>query len=96
MIRKYITPVLLVFALFALNGSEFLHHHDELNTQHTNDDCRACILNKTLNSALTNVTFVQSGLDHSFIEFLIIETEFSLQNYNPSLPGRSPPPVSHI
>ncbi len=93
-IRKYITPLLLVFALFALNGSELLHHHN--GDSFKSDKCQACLFNKTLNSTLITEPSADLNLQHSYTEFLTEEIQYPQQNYYISIPGRSPPSVSHI
>jgi hypothetical protein len=92
--KQYISALLLVFALFALNSSELFHHHEE--GSHDNAKCQACLFNKTLNSAAVSEPSLNHKLYFSNNEFLSEDTHTSYQTIYSSTPGRSPPAVSHI
>jgi hypothetical protein len=57
-LRKYITPFILVIALFAINGAEFLHHHDASEGKMQEDKCQACIFSHSLNTTLVEQVYV--------------------------------------
>jgi hypothetical protein len=95
-LRKYITPLILVIALFAINGSEFLHHHDLSDTKQQEDKCQACIFNHSLNSTLIEEVYVFTPQVLTFQKVIqitnpVIQSEFFITS-----PGRAPPVVSHI
>ncbi len=50
--RKYITPFVLVLAIFALNGAEFLHHHDGCETRQQENKCQACIFSSSIQQVI--------------------------------------------
>jgi hypothetical protein len=93
-LRKYITPLILVFALFAINGAEFLHHHDAGNFK--DDKCQACLFNKTLNTTLVEDSITKLSIEVSYEPYLLKETNLTHQDFSFSSGGRSPPSVSHI
>ena len=86
---------MLIFAFSAINGAEFLHHHDHIND---NDEskCEACILNHSLKTSLVVQVFI---LTPQLLTYHVISN-----SDNPVLksewfftsPGRAPPALSHI
>jgi hypothetical protein len=93
--RKYSASILLIFALFAINGAEFLHHHDHIN-DNEGSKCEACILNHSLNTAIIEQVFVFTPQVLTFYSiFNNVKPIFSSDWYSSS-PGRAPPAVSHI
>jgi hypothetical protein len=92
--KQYTALLILLFALFAINSAELLHHHDE-NT-HNNDECRACIFSKTLNSTLVTGPSIDLITYYSYDEFLSEDVSAFSQYSFRSFSGRAPPQLSHI
>jgi hypothetical protein len=94
-LRKYFVSFLLIFAFSAINGAEFLHHHDHIND---NDEskCEACIFNHSIKTTLVEevFTFTPQLLTYQIISNSInpvLQPEWYINS-----PGRAPPVVSHI
>ncbi len=101
-LRKYITPLILVIALFAINGSEFMHHHDYSDFTKQDDSgsaahkCQACIFNNLLRSTLTVDTFVFIPLAVTYSPVTKqLDSVPQTDGIESSL-GRAPPQLSHI
>ncbi len=95
-LRKYLAPLILVIALFAINGSEFFHHHDPSDINVKEDKCEACIFSHSLNTAVIEQVYVFTP------QVLLFQTVTNTVNpvyfneWFSSSPGRAPPAVSHI
>jgi hypothetical protein len=94
-LRKYIASIALVIALFAINGSEFLHHHED-EIHHDDSKCEACLFNKVIQSSALPSPSSDLNLYHSYNGFLSEETQFLPQKCYSNSSGRSPPEASHI
>lgn len=91
---KYIASAALVFALFAINGSEFFHHHNDVNGD--DSKCEACLFNKVVQSSSIADAATDLKIFHTYSEFLTEEAQSLIQNYYSNSSGRSPPEASHI
>ncbi|MBE2228366.1 MAG: hypothetical protein IAE93_13510 [Ignavibacteria bacterium] len=91
--KKYSAAILLIFALFAINGSEFLHHHEHCEDAAKPAKCDACILINSVNHSI--VESVQTFTPHFTSEFSLQNSEVPL--FNPEqkndLNSRAPPKV---
>ncbi|MCI0448277.1 MAG: hypothetical protein L0Y79_00640 [Chlorobi bacterium] len=94
-LKKHITPLILVFALFAINGSEFLHHHDYASNIKDNH-CQACLINKTLQSVSIEKSDINLNSNLSYEPFPLTENNLPQKDFTREFSGRSPPSASHI
>lgn len=95
-LRKYLTPLILVIALFAINGSEFFHHHDASDINVTEDKCEACLFSHTLNTVVVEQVYVFTPQVLLFQTVINSVKPVYLADWFSSSPGRAPPAVSHI
>ncbi|MBZ0203390.1 MAG: hypothetical protein IT281_08855 [Ignavibacteria bacterium] len=93
--RKYITSFLLVFALFTINGAEFLHHHDQ-DSENDESKCEACIFNHSLKTALVEQVFVFTPQLFTYQSISNFVNPVPQSDCLIASPGRAPPVVSHI
>jgi len=91
--RKHISSVLLIAALFAVTGSEFIHHTEGIN--HNDNNCAVCNIVNALHS------LISTPASHGIVVFeayqLYAELSASLYVFSPSdnHSGRAPPLASH-
>lgn len=94
--RKYFASILLLFALIAVNGAEFFHHHHPGEINVKEDKCEACILHQTLHSAAVDQVYVFTP---QIVLFSIISSDVNavvITGDIASSLGRAPPAASHI
>ncbi len=94
-VRKYFASLLLLFALFAVNGAEFFHHHHPGEINVKEDKCEACIIHSTLHSAAVEHTYI---LNPHIVFFSVVTIRVNTFLSNPALNtvnDRAPPSVSH-
>lgn len=90
--NKYSASILLIFAIFAINGAEFLHHHDHQHDEGTHaKKCEACILTNSVNHTI--VETVQSFTPYFTYEFSLQNSEVPLFNaaQKNNLKNKAPP-----
>jgi hypothetical protein len=92
--RKYSASILLIFALFAINGAELLHHHDHDHGETAHSaKCEACILTNSVNHSI--VESIQSFTPYFTYEFSLQNSEVPLFNsaQKNNLKNKAPPSV---
>jgi len=94
--KKYSASFLLIFALFAINGAEFLHHHDHINEENDGSKCEACIFNHSLNTTLIEQVYVFTPQVLTFHSIINLAKPIVSADWHLPSSGRAPPAVSHI
>lgn len=87
---------MLLIALFAINGSEFFHHHDPSEINVKEDKCEACLFNHSLNTTIIEQVYIFTPQVVTFQTVSNTVKPVQLAEWFASSPGRAPPAASHI